>query len=508
MDRAGLSPLPRPLSPRRLTMALCLAWLLPLPGCSGVAPLPRTPQVVARGQYPSELPPAQAGRQAPTARLEFHQGQPPPAVEQAPPPPAKTLPINLDVVLRLARDQNGQVAVAREKLNEAFAQSDVAARAWLPDLWVGTTYYRHEGGIQNEDGTLTHSSFGALFAGVELGGRFDLREAVFQKIDAERKVWQQKGELSKLTSENLLDAASTYVDLLAARAGEAIALEVEKSLRALLKDAEALAKIDPGAGVEVSKVRAEISGQLQVLRKLREGARSATAKLLYLLGLDSDAELVVMDRYLLPLSLVDTSGPVEGLVEQALVNGPGVRELEGLLNLVNQASARAQGLGQYLPIFDFRMADGAFGAGPGSRSSWDNRWDLSMSLRYNLTPWLTVKDRQRATQAKIQQVHLSYKDLRDRLTMGVREGYEAVHSGREQIELVEQQIKYARDTYDRSKFRLKERERLKGTPTEVLLGIALLGRAQISYLQALRDYDKAQLRLLVLLGLGAERCHP
>ncbi len=507
MDRASLS-LSRLRSPRRLALTLCLAWLLPLLGCAQVAPLAHTPPSVVRGQYPSELPPAHTGRHAPTARLEFHEGQLPPTGEQGEAPPPKTLPINLDAVLRLARDQNGQVALAREKLNEAFAQSDVAARAWLPDLWVGTTYYRHEGGIQNEDGTLTHSSFGALFAGVELGGRFDLREAVYQKIDAERKVWQQKGELSRLTSENLLDAATTYVDLLAARAGEAIALQLEESLRALLKDAEALAKVDPGAEVEAARVRTEISGQGQKILELRQGARAAAVKLLYLLGLDPDAELVVMDRHLLPLNLVDTSGPVGGLVDQALVNGPGVRELEGLLNLVNQASARSQGLGQYLPTLDVRMAEGAFGAGPGSRSDWDNRWDLALQLRWNLTQHLTASDRRRATQAKIQQVHLTYKDLQARLTMGVQEGYEATRSGREQIERVEQQLKYARDAYDRSKFRLKERERLKGTPSEVLLAIGSMGRAQATYLQVIRDYDKAQLRLLVLLGLGAERCHP
>src|SRR4029077_6153440 len=102
-------------------------------------------------------------------------------------------------------------------------------------------YYRHEGGIQNEDGTLTESSFGSLFAGTEIRGRFDLREAVFQKVDAERKVWQQKGELSKLTSENLLDAANTSVDLLAARAGEAVAIRTEELLQDLLVKATKLA---------------------------------------------------------------------------------------------------------------------------------------------------------------------------------------------------------------------------------------------------------------------------
>src|SRR5262249_38222520 len=175
-----------------------------------LAPLSSPPAVVrAAAQVPAELPPPQAPNGAPVPL------EPSGAA-------GRPLPINLDTVLRLAQDQNGQVAIAREQLREANAQQDVAARSWLPDLWVGTSYYRHEGGIQNEDGTLTHSSFGSVFGGMEIHGRFDLREAVFQKVDAERKVWQQKGELSRLTSENLLEASNTYVDLLAARAGEVL----------------------------------------------------------------------------------------------------------------------------------------------------------------------------------------------------------------------------------------------------------------------------------------------
>src|SRR4029077_11330532 len=132
-------------------------------------------------------------------------------------------------------------------------------------------YYRHEGGIQNEDGTLTESSFGSLFAGTEIHGRFDLREAVFQKVDAERKVWQQRGELSKLSSETLLDASNTYVDLLAARSAEAIARASIAKLQYWLGRGVDLAKIEPGSEVEVGRVRTELVAQQQLLRKLEEG---------------------------------------------------------------------------------------------------------------------------------------------------------------------------------------------------------------------------------------------
>ncbi len=478
---------------RRPALVLCLAWPLFVLGCAQIAPIQTLPAVRGVAQAPTDNSAPQT--LGPPVQLEFH------------PAEARKLPINLDTVLRLAQDQNGQVAIAREKLNEAFAQQDIAALAWLPDLWVGASYYRHEGGIQNEDGSLTHSSFGSLFGGAEIHGRFNLQDAVFQKVDAERKVWQQKGELSKLTSENLLEAATTYVDLLAARAGEAILLRQQSLLEDLLKQATSLADVDPGVKVEVSRIRSELEGQQQLMSKLRSGARNAVAKLLYLLGLDPSAELVVMDRQLLAFTLVDTTGPVERLVEQALTSGPGVREMEGLLNLIHGANAKAQGLGMLMPTIDLRLAEGIFGTGPGASSTWDNRFDVILQARWNLTPFATARDRRRVMQSKMEQMHLTYKDLRGKLTMGVQEAYETVNSGHEQMGYGERQIKEATDAYDLSKIRLKN-YRLKGaTPSEVLAAIRTLGGAQLTYLQAVRELNKAQLRLVVLLGVGSEACH-
>jgi outer membrane protein TolC len=511
MDRASFLPLPGLRTPRRLALALSPACLWLLTGCAQLRPALALAPTVVRAQAPGEVP-----LTLPALPTQAPVSPKPPGPEVAPPPQpilapnggsVHSLPINLDTVLRLAQDQNGQVAIARAKVDEAFAQRDLAAKAWLPDLWIGTAYYRHEGGIQNEDGTLTHSSFGSLFAGTELRGRFDLREAVFQKVDAERKVWQQKAELSRLTSENLMEATDAYMDLLAARASEAVARDLRSKLVTLLERAEAKAKIEPGVEVEVAAIRAELSQQDQTIRRLRAGARNAAAKLLYLLGLDPSAELVVMDRQLVPFRLVDVNLPVEVFVQQALATGPGIREMEGLLNLINQAAAKAGGMEMLIPTLDVRMAEGLFGTGPGSRSDWDNRFDIAIQARWNLTPWLTAEERKRVAHARMAQANLSYQDLRAKLTMGVQESYESVRSGREQVGIAERQITAATDSYERSSDRLASN--LKGaSAAEVLGAVRGLERARLTYVQAVRDLDKAQLRLLIILGLGSERCHP
>lgn len=424
---------------------------------------------------------------------------PQPVAQANPEPTTKTLPISLDTVLRLAQDQNHQTGIARQKLEEAYTQQDLAAKRWLPDVTVGTAYYRHEGGIQDFTGQLIHSSYGSLFAGVEMRGKLDLRDAAYQRIDAERKVWQQKGELSKITSETLLDAATTYIDFLAARTCEAVSRACETQLAELLTLAQNLAAIDSGSRVEVVRLSADIQGQKLITRKLHEGGNRAAAKLVYLLGLDPASTLVPIDRQMVAVEFVNPSEAPASLVAKALGNGPGVRELEGLLNLIETTRARASGPGRFMPTVEFTMAEGLFGAGPGAQSAWDNRWDLGLHVKWNLTEALSARARQRLIQSQSQQAHLSYADLRGKLTLGIHEAREASLSSKDQMAGGKNQIEQAEEAYSLSNSRLKEN--IKGrSPSEVLMASRTLAGARLAYLQAIANYDKAQLRLFILTG--------
>jgi outer membrane protein TolC len=423
---------------------------------------------------------------------------PPPNVVEA---PAHLIPITLDTVLRLASDQNGQINVARAKVQEAFAAKALAEKRWLPDLYAGPAYYRHEGGIQDFTGNLIHSSYGGFFGGVEIHGKIDLRDLVYAKVDAERKIWQQHGELAKLTNENLLDAANTYIDLLAARAGEAVGVQLEEKYRGLLSYAEKRAKLDKRAEDEAHRVQTEIYGQQQINRKLREAAKSATAKLIYLLGLDPNTELAVLDQRLAPLDLVAPNLHPLALVDQALSSGPGIRELEGLLGVIEEARAKASGPGRYLPTMEVTVAEGAFGAGPGDSMRWDNRLDIALQARWNLTDLFTGKERSAIAQTKMAQAQLTYQELRGKLTMGVHEAHEASLSGRDQIRFGEQQVEHAQSAYDQSFLRLKEFAVFKGSLFDVLLAVKSLSAAQFELVRAIRSYDQAQIRLLVVTGM-------
>jgi outer membrane protein TolC len=322
------------------------------------------------------------------------------------------VPVTLDAVLRLAEEHNARIGLARERVNESSITTQLECRCW--------------------------------------------REGGFRCVKAKGQVWQSKVELSQARHEVLLDAANTYLDLLTARRGEAVVRELEGYEQKQLRRAEKLRKDDPAAGVLEEGLRATLADRQRTLSQLRQQGSAAAAKLGHLLGLPPDA-VVVPGEAVAPLDLVDGTAPAEDLVAQALATGPGVRELEGVLRVIEDGLAQAGCLATLMPT------------------------------------------RIRLAESKLRQAHLSYQDLRGKLTAGVREAREAILSGREQIGLSTQQLRHARESYRLSDRRL-EQGAMGASSSEVLTSIRALEQAHFNHLSAVRDFDKAQVRLLLLLG--------
>jgi outer membrane protein TolC len=486
-------------------MLLFAVFLTAGPGCSQFVParlVQETPgALIARGSGADDevfqLPDFLKPRKVPDPYKPPKPAPVPPAAQGS-----KELPITLDSVMRLAEEQNSQIGIARARVSEAAAQYDIASRSWLPTLNVGPSYYRHEGGDVFPNGVFTHSSYSTLFAGMELTSQLDLHEATYKRLSADRAQVQQQGELRKITTETLLEAAGTYLDLLAARSAEAITLETEKSLKDLLERARRLADPktgEPGAKVEEIRIATQLTAQRQLLVQFREKAKAASTKLAYLLGLDGATTLVPVDEQFVALDLVNTDQPVEGMVALAMANGPGVQELERILAIIHEGSERSKSMARYLPIFELRALEGGFGGGPGDDQQWDNRLDIGLQARWNLTELFNGRERERVLGAKTEQAERAYQDLRAKLAAGVRESREAIASGREEMQLGEEQIMQARQAYQLSDTRL--RSNVQGSSySEVMLGLQSIVSAQFAYLEALRSYDKAELRLLLLLG--------
>jgi outer membrane protein TolC len=439
-------------------------------------------------------------------------------------PTDQPLSISLDTVLRLAEQQNPQVAIARAKVGSACAEKRLAA-TWMPDIYAGFGYYRHDGGIQDQTGKLIISDANALDAGLQISGELNLRERAFKQVDAARKVWQSQGELSKITYEQLLDASTTYIDFLAACSALAISMDLEIKIKPYYDNALRAYNMNMTADVIIEKNRidSELKYQQRVQKELRGKIEALSAKLCYLLGLDPHTQLVPYDSQMVALNLVDTHQPTDSLVSQALSNGPGVREMEGILCVINSGVATAKGASRWAPIIGVQAGEGFFGAGPSGVLDSANRFDLGLQAKWNISDLFTGQKKHDLAMNQICQANLAYQDLRSKLTLSVHEAKSTIDSIEGAFPISEELIKEMNVIVDKVKLVLDKGSKpmsadgmqpgsgqsggLQVTNSDVVTALHKVMDAQLDYVAMMREYDKAQLRLMVVLGVGAQsRC--
>jgi outer membrane protein TolC len=355
----------------------------------------------------------------------------------------EVISVDLKIVLNLTEHQNPRIVQSQAKVREAEIENDIARKKCLSDVAFSPSFYR--------------------------------------RLEAEGKVWLQQAELSKVTSEELVDAGATYIDLLAALTGAAIARDQTTILEALLADAHKLAKTEGAARVEVARIEAELAGRRQSEAKLQGQAAAATAKLKYLCGLNPAAVIQPRDVRLKAIDLVDAGASVAELTAQAMAQGPGVREMAGLLDLIQRAADRTH-------LTTLCEGDGI-------------EDDAGFKIGCGLSELFTQRQKRRLLQAKLEEARLAGQGLQAKLAMGVDEARQTILAGREQMRQGEEQVVKARRAYELSHERLKLT--VPGSSySEVLFSLQSLGLAQTNYLNAIREHNKAQIRLFVLLDAG------
>src|SRR5262249_26336644 len=104
----------------------------------------------------------------------------------AAPPEDRPLPINLPAALQLAGVRPIDIGLASERIRVAAAQLERADVLWLPTVYVGPDYFRHDGQIQDVAGNVIGTSKSTLMVGAGPSAVFAITDALFAPL-AERQ---------------------------------------------------------------------------------------------------------------------------------------------------------------------------------------------------------------------------------------------------------------------------------------------------------------------------------
>jgi len=425
--------------------------------------------------------------------------------------PSPSYVLDLGAVLALADAQNPNVAVARERINEAYARVDKAESLWLPSIRAGMNYAHHEGRTQNIEGDVFDASrsslYGGLGAGAVGGGQpstpgvvaqFRVSDAVFQPRIAAAQAMSRRFAATAARNDILRSAAVAYLELVRAEHGLSIAAHARRDTRVLAEIAGEYARTGRGPRSDEERMLAEVSlREAEVVRAV-ELVEVASARLSQIVHGDQASRIGSGEPAVVPLAVVREDLGRAECVATGLSRRP---ELAEQRHLVNEAVERLR-REQYAPLVPSVLLGTSYGGMGGSQggaiSDSGDRWDVD-ALAYWEIRNLGFGERaaRDETASAVRQNRMRQVAVLDQVAREVTEAHAQVNRRRTRIELAGRGVRAAEESYALNKKRMQDGE---GLPIEALQAVQALTAARRGYLDAVIDYDVAQFELCRAIG--------
>jgi outer membrane protein TolC len=481
---------------------------------------PRLPDPSAH--FESSLPPVACTDplrilQAP----EVAEGQAPPRLPPGQPEETDvTLPINLATALRLADARPLVIAAAQAGLRVSAAQFDQARILWLPNVYVGASYYRHDGAGQGNSGIEFINSRDQFMAGGGLMAVVSSTDAIFAPLALRQVVRSRTYDVQTARNDALQSVAEAYFNVQQARGRLAGAEDAVAKSQDLVRRAASLSK-DLAPPIEVDRARTQLADLEQAVASAREQWRVASAELTRELRLAPGAVVVPLEMPYLQVTLVSPTEPVDALIPIGLTNRPELASQQALVQ-ATLARLRQERLRPLIPSVVL-MGDAAPGA-PGGYlmggiygsdlngrgNTWTGRVDPSVQVVWELRN-LGLGNRAlvRERQAQTEQANIELFRMQDRVAAEVAQADAQLKSAATRIAKAETGLKEGQINFAGNLRGISETSRLGDLltlvirPQEAVASLDQLARAYDNYFSAVNDYNRAQFRLFRALGYPA-----
>lgn len=444
----------------------------------------------------------------------LEQPQPPTIQPALPAASDTTLPINLPTALYLSNARPLLIAFARTAVEQAAARLQNANVLWLPNVNIGTDYYRHDGTDQTTEGRVILDNKNNLAVGAGATLNFAVTDAIFRPLAERQELAARQWDVQTAQNDALLAVALAYFDVQQARGNLAGLLDSSEKARLL---AEKTAGLSKGlvAGIEVDRARALLLDLQQQVAASRANWRIASARLTRVLRLDPGAVVVPLEPPHLQVSLITQDNAVANLIPVALTNRP---ELASQRAVVQASLERVQ-QERLRPMIPNIVAQGRngpngglngglFGGGPDNDTSlYGGRFDMEVGVLWtlnNLGAGNQALVRERVAQQ--QRAAIEFANLQDQVAQEVVQGHAQVEATAIQVAEATKAVKEALITFEGTLRGIGETRgagdllQLINRPQEAVAALQQLNRAYDLYFTAINNYNRAQFQLYRALG--------
>jgi outer membrane protein TolC len=414
------------------------------------------------------------------------------------------MPVDLLTALRLANTANPTIALARERVAEAYGRLREAELAWIPDLRGGPAYLRHDGRIQNSLGLVFPTSKQNLFLGGGAVVSWDTTNVYFGPLIARRLVQAQAAASRGVTDNVQLDVALAYLDLLQIHGQLAINADTTARADEMLHDAEAADRAGLSkTPADINRARTEIELRREERIDLTGQAAVVSARLARLLLLEPTVDLRPADPTVLPITLVPPELALEQMIAIGMQNRPEAAEGRALVRAA-QARWRQTRVSPFFPRLDVSYAGGDFGGGlHGELGNWGARSDGQVAATWELHNFGAGDvARARVQRSVFNQANLHVVEVQAQVGEDVTAAAKLARARLDALDSAQKSVREALETWRRLRaaaFGLAGPQRTYD-PLEPLLAEQALDQARTRYLNQVIEYNKAQFRLYWAMG--------
>ncbi|HWL08823.1 MAG TPA: TolC family protein [Planctomicrobium sp.] len=424
-------------------------------------------------------------------------------------PDAYTL--NLGDVLSLANQQNPNVNLARERINEAYAFVERADVLWVPSLRSGFNINHHEGNVQAVDGSVMEVSKGAWYGGLGAFGvgsnspvipgviaQFQMTDAIFQPRITRHQAASREFGATAVRNDTLRSTSVTYLELVRAEHALAISLEAFHNTKKLVEVTEQFAKTGQGLTSDYERMLAELAIRRAEVISREEAVRVASARLAQFLHADPTVPIVSGEPAIIPYQLMDHDLPARAYVSTGLSRRPELAEQQ---HLVCEAVERLnrEKYAPLIPSVILGMSYGGMGGGTGGNlGNADGRLDMDAVAYWEIRNLGFGEQAARnAGSSGVRQAQHRQVVMLDLVAREVVEAHTQVNERQRRIDVAKAGVKAAETSYT---LNLQRIENIQGLPIESLQAVQALANARQTYLNAVVDYNIAQVEFVRATG--------
>lgn len=434
------------------------------------------------------------------------------------PVPDDSLPLTLPKALSMVGGEHPAVGFAQWRVQEAYARLDQAEALWLPSIQAGFSFHKHDGNYQSSNGSIVDVNRNSFQYGLGAGAtgtgssprpglvaRFHLADALFQPEIAEKTAWAQGHAANGVVNEQLLKVALAYQELLRAEWDAQTVEDTRDRTAKLSKLTEDFADSGQGSQADADRLQTEFQLVEGRLVSAHERIQVASARLSETLSIDAGRRIVleglmVIEDFMedVRLELVSSDLDKSTLIATGLANRPELKESQALVVAACEQQKR-QEYAPFVPSLALGFSSGGFGGGQGnSLNDVQGRYDWDALVTWEIRNLgFGERSARRETESRVQQANFETVRVMDQVAREVVEAHAQVVHRSQRISITEKAIQSAENSYEQNLNRIRNGE---GIPLEVLQSVRALEEARRAYLNALVDYNAAQIHLQWALG--------